>query len=173
MNKTLVARIVTFLGSSLIPVATASLDQCALPEETQTFLQAHGLPLGLENGLFVHFYADAQVLEVYEDGQKQFLLIGNDSGTELGIKEHTGEILSIDLDETLPTRFVNSSILTLLAFLETYSKEQPRLIQASDKKIAEIVARIKDEWQTLDPKSLADPENWWSVILEQTEQGLL
>lgn len=173
MDQTLVNRVTNFLGSSLIPLAGASLDHFALPEETSVFLQSCGLPLELEDGLLLHFYTEAEALAVYTDRQERFLIIGDDYGTRLGIKENTGEIFSIDPDGILPTRLVNSSILVLLAFLETYAKEQPALVEASEEEASRIVARLRDEWQTLDAIALDDPESWWSVVLEQTEHALL
>jgi len=165
--------IIDFFGSSLIPVSNPTLDHFALPEEMKVFLKSFGLPLEGVDGLLIHFYANAEVLVVDIHSQERFLIIGDDYGTKLGMKENTGEILSIDPNGKLPTRFVNSSILTLLAFLETYSKEQPKLAQASDEEASEIVANMKEKLRTLDARSLDDPENWWSLILEQTEQGLM
>lgn len=137
------------------------------------FLKFFGLALQVEDDSLVHLYANAEVLVVDTYSQDQFLIISDDYGTKLGMKENTGEILSIDPDGKLPTRFVNSSILTLLAFLEQYSKERPKLAQASDEEASEIVASMKDKLRALDARSLDDPENWWSLILEQTEQGLM
>ena len=167
MDDTLVKRIIDSFGSSLILVSSPSLDHLALPEEAKMFLKSFGLPLEVEDGLLIHFYAHAEILVIDTHSQERFLIIGDDYGTKLGIKENSGEILSIDPDGTLPTRFVNSGILTLLAFLETYLKERPKLAQVSDEEAVEIVTSMKDTLRALDARSLDDPENWWSTILEQ------
>jgi hypothetical protein len=171
MENTLVSRIIDFYGSSLQPITSSSLDRFTLPVDIKEFLKSFGLPP--ESNLLLHFYTGTEDLTIYSEGQDRFLVIGDDYGTRLGMKEHTGEIEAIDINGTLPTRFVNSSILTLLAFLEIYSKKQPELAQASDEEASKIAERMRDEMHSLDAKALDDPESWWSVILEQTEQGLM
>ena len=173
MDESLVNRIVDFFGASLTPASSSSIDQFALPENIKTFLKSKGLPLELENNLLLHFYADAEELTTYTNEKGHFLIIGDDYGTKLGLKESTGEVLSFDPDATLLIRFVNSSILTLLACLAIYSEKQPVLAQAGDDEAAKIVAEMRDEFRALDAKVVNNPENWWSVILEQVEQGML
>lgn len=171
MENAEMARIATFFGSSLIPVSSASLDQFPLPEDTKWFLQSEGLPR--EPGLLIHLYADTEALEIQRQNLQRFLIIGDDSGTALGIREHTGEIYSFDPVGKLPTRFVNSSILALLTCVEMYIKAQPELIEASDEHASEIVASMREAFRRRDARSLDHPETWWSVILEQVEDGML
>ncbi len=106
----------------------------------------------------LHFYADAEELATYTNELGCFLIIGDDYGTKLGLKESTGEVLSIDPDAALPTRFVNSSILVLLACLAVYSERRPALAQADDDGAAEIVAEIGDEIRALDARAVDNPE---------------
>jgi hypothetical protein len=129
--------------------------------------------LGLEQHLLLHFYADAEELATYTNEKGRFLIIGDDYGTKLGLKESTSPVLSIDPDATLPTRFVNSSILTLLACLAVCSERRPALAQAGNDEAAKIVAEIRDEIRALDARAVDNLENWWSVVLEQVEQGML
>lgn len=111
----LMKRIRAFFGSSLHPLISASLDDFALPEETKLFLQSFGLPVEVGERLLIHFYATAEILEMYTQDQERYLIIGDDYGTKLAIQEHTGEIWSLDvLHGTLPARFVNATILTFL-----------------------------------------------------------
>jgi hypothetical protein len=171
MEDARVAYLTTFFGSSLIPVLSSSLDHFALPEDTKQFLQSFGLPL--EPGLSMHLYADAEVHSIQAYGPQRFLIIGDDSGTELGMREGTGEILSLDPRGKLPTRFVNSHILALLSFFAVSTKAQSELIGASDAKAFEMVASMREAFRREDSRSLDDPETWWSVILEQIEHGML
>jgi len=171
MDTTLTNRIVAFFGSSLVPVSSASLDHFALPEDVKRFLKSYGLPL--EPGLLIHFYADASELEDCIDGQTHFLIIGDDYGTRLGIKEQTGEVLSLSYRTPRPIRFINSSLLAMLVFLQIYKENQPALVQASDEEAAEIVDRMREDFQALDARAVDSPDNWWSTILEQIRDGLL
>ena len=173
MENALIHRITDCFGSLLTPISSGSFHHFTVPEETKSFLTCFGFPPNLEETLLLHFYQNDDALAISIHNHDRFLIIGDDDGTKLGIKENTGEVLSIDPEGKLPTRFVNSSILTLLAFLGMYVREQPGLAQADDEEASQIVARMRDAFSTFDAQALDNPENWWSVVLEQVEQGLL
>ena len=168
MENRLISQIINFFGPLLSPVPESSLYDVELPEETKDFLLSVGLPPG--GSLLLTFYRSG-VTPPRRERQARFLIIGDDYGTKLGLKEHTGEVFSIGLGSI--SRFINSSILTMLLFLAIYLTEQPELREVTDEEVLAIVERMRATFRDIDARALADPENWWSVILEQTEQGLL
>lgn len=168
MENRLISQIINFFGPLLSPVPESSLHDVELPEETKDFLLSVGLPPG--GSLLLTFYSSG-VTTPRRERRARFLIIGDDYGTQLGLKEQTGEVFSIGLGSI--SRFINSSILTMLLFLAIYMTEQPELIEATDEEVLAIVERMRAIFRDIDGRALDDPENWWSVILEQTEQGLL
>jgi hypothetical protein len=42
-----------------------------------------------------------------------------------------------------------------------------------DELLVQITEELRQKYQEVDPLALDSEENWWSVILEQVEQGLL
>lgn len=70
-------------------------------------------------------------------------------------------------------RIINSSIEHFINFLQIYFTRRPELSKADDEEAVEIVRSMRDDFDKLDAMALSNEENWWAVILEQTEQGLL
>jgi hypothetical protein len=102
------------------------------------------------------------------------LVIGDDYGTELCLNLTDGCIYSIDPEKKLATRFVNSNVECLGKFLTLYEEREKELRETlNEKDQDQIVRRLREQFVVIDAPALAEPENWWSVILEQKEQGLL
>ena len=47
-----------------------------------------------------------------------------------------------------------------------------RLMSAEDDEISILIGEIRQKFNRVDERALDDEENWWSVILEQVEDGL-
>ena len=101
----------------------------------------------------------------------EHLVIGDDYGTELRARLIDGAVYSTDPEGTLPTRFVNSGIEQLARFIEVYRSYAGRA--KSDAEVAPFAQRMRNELAAIDPTAFGDPENWWAVVLEQVEDGLL
>ncbi len=98
----------------------------------------------------------------------EYVIIGDDYGTDLCARLSDGAVLSIDPQKEFPTRFVNSGIQQLAQFIEI-SKS------FGDSKITDSAALAQQMQETLakiDPKAFCDPDNWWAVVLEQLAYGL-
>jgi hypothetical protein len=94
------------------------------------------------------------------------LVIGDDDGTEIRVLGGDGGVYSVDPQHRLPTRFMNSSVEHLSSFLELIHSYHGRGKEECD-------ARMWPELAALDPPAFADPENWWTLVHEQVQQGLL
>jgi SUKH-4 immunity protein len=98
----------------------------------------------------------------------EYVVIGDDYGTELCVRLADGAIYSIDPRHKLPTRFMNSGIPQLASFIEL-----TRLPSESPEADPEAVARqFRDRLARIDSKAFDKAENWWAVVLEQMSNGL-
>jgi hypothetical protein len=139
-----------------------------LPDDTRQFLTDHGLPA--EGPLLVQFTG---VLEHFPRRDGESLAIGNDGGVRLVLAKHSGEVLAIDPAGELPDRFVNSDLPRFLQFLGRYEVAQATFAPVTREVATRGARALRDELRGLDPRAIDDPEAWWAVILEQTEQGFL
>jgi SUKH-4 immunity protein of toxin-antitoxin system len=102
---------------------------------------------------------------------RDHVVIGDDYGTELRVRLSDGAVVSIAPDGQLPSRFVNSSIERLASFIDAYrSYAGPA---SADADVAPLVRQLREQLTGIDPAALDDCENWWAVVLEQAEGGLL
>jgi hypothetical protein len=99
----------------------------------------------------------------------EHVIIGDDYGAEFCVSLSDGAIHSIDPREELPTRFVNSGILELARFIEVSESFSDTPINDT----AMLSRRMREALTQIDAKAFADPENWWAIVLEQMEYGLL
>jgi SUKH-4 immunity protein len=90
------------------------------------------------------------------------IVIGDDYGTTLYLDPRNGHIESRDDNGQLPVRFLNSSLDQLQQCLEEYDK-----VRTSGDDDLETVERFRCAMQRIDPAALDNPENWWSLIIEQ------
>src|SRR5262249_1033405 len=119
------------------------------------------------------FYTNSRVLQILRHAGSTFVVIGDDYGTKICIGEDTGELISIDEEGKLPTRYINSRIDLFLVFLEIYLTAQQSRDDTTDAEAFALARHLRHEFRSLDQQALDDPENWWSVILEQVEGELL
>jgi hypothetical protein len=157
-------------ASQLQPVRAENLPDGEISATTRRFLTDVGLPG--EAPLEVTFHQDDLLVPLDVDGVT-YLKVGDDYGTQLGIEAGTERVWAVDLEGSLPRRFVNSSLADFVAALGIYAQSQPELRTASDEQAAGVVDRLRNDLSKLDAPALRDPESWWSVILEQTADGLL
>lgn len=139
---------------------------CNLSVEDKNILCEIGLPeLPLD---FIHF--DVKDIEniIYEE----YVIIGGDNGTYICINEK-GNIVSVDKEQEYPTRFVNINLESLLKFILVFWEYQDVIINAEDEELYTIIKQIRYKFDSIDIQALSDEENWWAIILEQIEQGLM
>jgi SUKH-4 immunity protein len=95
------------------------------------------------------------------------MIIGDDDGTDLCVNLSDGAIYSIDRQQELPTRFMNSGIEQLAQFIELSETFSGTAVES------EILSRqMREALTKIDPKAFSDPENWWAIVLEAMAYGL-
>ena len=99
-------------------------------------------------------------------------IIGSDCGTRLELVSEA--VFSVDPDGRLPRRFVNSSRAAFASSIEAHRAYCSAITDAlslaeEDHAVESFAAALVD----IDPAALAEPENWWSVVVEQLRDGLL
>lgn len=145
----------------------AALEQLQLPVEAKSFLAEGGLPV--HGPLELTFDVSLQVTKA------GLIRIGSDSATEMCIDPgRQGAVVSVDPEGKLPTRFVNSSAMQLAEFILLYreSAEAAKDL-ADDEEVQRLSEDVIRAWRNLDPEAFSDRENWWAVVAEQMEAGLL
>jgi hypothetical protein len=100
-----------------------------------------------------------------------YVLIGDDYGTQLCVHLTDGAVYSIDPESEYPTRFVNSGVHQLAKFIQTY--QSYAALSKTDAELVPVAARMRAELASLDSAAFSDSDNWWSLVLEQVEDGLL
>lgn len=138
-----------------------------LTENTKKILCDIGLPkepLG-----FIKFNIDELKTLKHED---DFVIIGTDLGTNICINKND-EIISVDFENEYPTRLINKNLESFLHFIVIFLLHEDEINSADDDTISQIIQKIKAEFEQIDELALNNQENWWPIILEQIETGMM
>lgn len=138
-----------------------------LTENTKKILCDIGLPkepLG-----FIKFNIDELKTLKHED---DFVIIGTDLGTNICISKND-EIISVDFENEYPTRLINKNLESFLHFIVIFLLHEDEINSADDDTISQIIQKIKAEFEQIDELALNNQENWWPIILEQIETGMM
>ncbi len=141
-----------------------------LSSDTQKILCEIGLPKEPIEG--VQFNMDSSEKIKMINGN---IVIGENEGTYLCINAH-GEIISVDQeneDESL-IRFINKDLKSFLDYIVIFliSQEKALDIEEEDERL-QVLEEMREEFKKIDEKALNNEENWWAVIIEQIEMGLM
>ena len=168
----LIQAINSFWGDSLKTISPEQIEEFTLSPLNKSILIEIGLP---SEDDIISFYFDSRIQECVLDNNR-VLIIGDDYGTQIGVSlnvDAKDAIYSIDISNESPIRFINSDILKLLQFLLLYKKLKSSMIESTDEEAITLISKTRDEFAKIDRKALADENNWWSVILEQHEDGIM
>lgn len=140
---------------------------CDLPDDTKAILCDIGVPKSPTP--FIEF----NITEI-EDIMlgEQYYVIGNDFGTKICVN-HQGEVLSIDLEGEYPMRYINSNLSSFLECIAIYLSFEDAMKSSDEEEIGQVIDKLKENFDLIDSSALCSNENWWPVILEQIEMGLL
>lgn len=140
---------------------------CDLSIHTKRILCDIGLPK--EPLYFIQFNIDEMKnIRLNEE----YIMIGNDFGTNICINPKD-EIVSIDLEDEYPIRYINKNLETFLEFIITFLSYEDKINDAGDDEINQVMQEIRQIFDRIDIQALSDEENWWPIILEQVESGLM
>ncbi|GAA1151978.1 hypothetical protein F4556_004038 [Kitasatospora gansuensis] len=177
------------------PSHTAAAD---LPEAVARPLQQTGLPVAVEGFFTLHHPVsdgiadgtpDAPVLpdlaghlaahglggRATEQARRELLgqlLIGTDGWALLTVDTAQGRIRAVD-PETAATRYVNADLTAFVRSLALLADRLPKLRDLHPLAAGQAVAELQWSLAGLDRTVFNDPENWWSVIIEQLWHGIL
>lgn len=156
-------------AGNVIRIPAKDLDRVELPAEAARFLAEVGLPLRTD------WLFELKELEMLTHPRRpgRYCRFGSDLANELCASADTGQVVSVSLDAEHLDRFVNTSVPLFAEFLMLVTAERIRFPGLADDEIDQVVAALEYRLQELDPPALHSPDNWWSVIIEQLQDGLL
>lgn len=181
------------LAEAFGPQAIFRFDQRAVsrqgvPEVVGQTLVWAGLPV--EFGPF--FWAQAQpgrpVPTLAELAQERgvrpgsdaasYLVMGNDYGRQLCVQYGTAHIVAVPLEgdpngRPAAPQFVNSGLPEFVRCLALLGRMWRLRYGLTPEQAGRWTVDFQGMLACLDPAALADPENWWAVLLEQMWDGLL
>ncbi len=140
---------------------------CDLSNNTKKILCDIGLPYEPLN--FIQFNIE-EIEDIKLD--KDYIIIGNDFGTNICVN-HKDEIVSIDTENEYPIRFINKDLETFLKFIVIFLSHENEIEEADDDEIDQVMQKVRTEFDMTDIRALSSEENWWSIILEQIELGVM
>ncbi len=100
-----------------------------------------------------------------------FLVIGDDYGTKICIG-YDDKLYSSGFEKPFK-RLINKNIACFVVFLKLIFEKRRFLIESDDQASENSLHDIRDKMELIDGSALSDPDNWWSIFLEQISAGLL
>ena len=77
------------------------------------------------------------------------------------------------MENEYPVRFINKNLESFLKFVVILLLQENDITEADDDEINQIMQKIRTEFNMIDIRALSSEENWWSIILEQIELGVM
>ena len=155
--------------SELVRSSPSQVEGIALDETARRILVDVGLPQSVEP----LFELRAPVRVVMSDGRTA-CRFGSDFGTDLVVVSPNGKIVSVSPDGSYPERFVNSNLDRFRDFLDKVTVARRRIsLMMDEREIDSVLDDLEASLVAADATALVDPDNWWSVVVEQMRDGLL
>lgn len=145
----------------------AAADALGLEGENRRALVDVGLPRRA-----APFFTAAEPERVDLAG-RSLVRVGGDGATAVCVDAATGDVVSVSPDGRYPERFVNSDLAAFADFLTRVEDARRRLVAVPDDDAERAVDALASQLRARDPRALADPDAWWSVVVEQIRDGLL
>ncbi len=140
---------------------------CNLSNDTKKILCDIGLPYEPIN--FIQFnIGEIENIKLNEE----YTVIGNDFGTNICINDKD-ELVFVDMENEYPIRFINKNLESFLKFVVIFLSQENEINEADDDEIIQIMQKIRTEFDMIDIQALSSEENWWPIILEQIELGVM
>ncbi|MDR2924598.1 MAG: SUKH-4 family immunity protein [Azoarcus sp.] len=102
-------------------------------------------------------------------GNKNYYIIGNDYEDEIGINIETLELYTLSNKTFYLNNSFDKFIKCVKYFMENLNLEEDYIEDERHKQIKEIQKGI----QKIDETALSNENNWWSLIIEQADDGIL
>lgn len=123
--------------------------------------------------LFIEFWREENYKDVIYNEKVYTIIAGDDVGNLIGIDDK-GNTFYIDT-EYKTMRYMADTAETLIKQLLYYEKScnNETYRNISDLELPEFLAQFKRNLMRMDISAFKSEENFWSVIVEQMETGLL
>lgn len=151
-------------NENLVKAEPTIIKDTEISEESKKFLLDVGLPKNFN--LMLEFdLTFSQINGCYK--------IGSDGNNSVCICDE--EIIVFDENEGLSKTFINSSVIHLAKCLISYQEILNSIddFDYSEEESERLADFLTKSITKIDKRALEDEESWWSLIIEQTEQGLL
>ncbi|CAL9511249.1 hypothetical protein SUDANB171_03629 [Streptomyces sp. enrichment culture] len=107
-----------------------------------------------------------------------YLVMGTDFGKQLCVQYGTAHIVAVPLEAgpggaPVTPQFVNASLPQFVRCLALLGRMWRLRYGLNPEQAGRWTTDFQAQLASLDPQAVADPENWWSVLLEQMWDGLL
>ncbi|MCE7081398.1 SUKH-4 family immunity protein [Streptomyces sp. ST2-7A] len=181
------------LAQSYGPQAVYHWEQQAVarqgvPDIVAQTLVWSGLPVGIGPFFWAHVQPGRPIPTLAELAQERgvvpamdsgsYLVLGNDFGRQLCVQYGTAHVVAVPLEggpggQPAPVRFVNTSVPQFARSLAMLGRMWPLRHGLTPEQAGRWTTDFQTQLVTLDGQALADPESWWSVLVEQMWDGLL
>ncbi|MEO3750375.1 SUKH-4 family immunity protein [Streptomyces sp. B6B3] len=156
-------------------IVTQTLIWAGLPREINPFFWAFAQP-GRPVPTLAEVAAERGIPSAPDAGS--YLVMGSDFGRQLCVQYGTACIVAVPLElgpggQAEPPQFVNASLPQFARCMALLGRMWRLRYGLSPDQAGRWTTDFQAELAALDPQAVADPESWWSVLLEQMWDGLL
>ncbi|MBB0232814.1 SUKH-4 family immunity protein, partial [Streptomyces calidiresistens] len=159
-----------------------------VPDIVAQTLVWSGLPVGIGPFFWAHAQPGRPIPTLAELAQERgvvpamdsgsYLVLGNDFGRQLCVQYGTAHVVAVPLEggpggQPAPAQFVNTSVPQFARSMAMLGRMWPLRHGLTPEQAGRWTSDFQTQLVTLDGQALADPESWWSVLLEQMWDGLL
>ncbi len=174
-------------GAELVRAAPSAVQDLPVPEESRRFLVEAGLPpkspweLSFTLGDRIPALPEAVPEAANRPDLATYRRIGQDTATHICLDlAREGRLMSVGLEpwREIPIRFVSTTVPQLAEMLLLSRdfralRKELRERRAPQSEIDELVKSLRADLEGVDQEALADPENFFSLVLEQIEEQML
>ncbi|WP_306323315.1 MULTISPECIES: SUKH-4 family immunity protein [unclassified Streptomyces] len=168
------------LATAALPEATrATLTTAGIPADVPLFFLADtddpGVP-PVMGGMFadVRTHLIGTGVQLAPDAANTlatYTRIGTDGVYVIAVQRDSGQVwAAMPLDGRL--QYVNSSVAAFAYSLATLYATRGHMVDADPHLAGNIVADLQSRLLAIDPNALAEPNHWWSLVIEQMWHGL-
>jgi hypothetical protein len=148
-----------------------SLRDVAIPQPSKRFLIEVGLPY--KEDWTLRFDSEADHLPRLPN-RVNCRRIGFDDVVPVCLDEKRGGcVVAVETAVGGSERFINSSVECFGEFLVLYQEYRKAARAVSEEEIVKFISGVEERMRKADPKAFDDPNNYWPVVVEQMNQGLL
>ncbi|UKY48343.1 SUKH-4 family immunity protein [Streptomyces inhibens] len=161
-------------NAALPPSALHTLTQTGLPADFPPFFRlTPGEPAAVDLPGRAELRGETLKPHIKESYDSYgYVRIGDDFGREICVEPATAKVWAVELGSGWAS-FVNSDLESFARSLALLKQRWAARRQLSPAAAAQDTARFQNDLAAIDPQSLAGPNRWWAMVVEQMWDGLL